>query len=171
MTRKAISRRQFLTTAAGTSAVVVGFPYVVPSSVLAQATAPSNKITMGCIGVGSQGAGNMNGFLNKGDARVLAVCDVDARHRNRAKRRVDGKYNNSDCTAYSDFRELIARDDIDALSLALPDHWHFIPVVMGARAGKDFFGEKPLARTIHEGCVMRDTVNRYGRIWQIIPHR
>jgi predicted dehydrogenase len=108
----------------------------------------------------------MNGFLNKGDARVLAVCDVDKGHREGAKRRVDEKYGNSDCAAYHDFRELIARDDIDALSLAVPDHWHSIPVIMAARAGKDMYGEKPLARTIAEGKRMVEAVHRYDRIWQ-----
>ncbi len=161
MTKRRVSRRQFLGTAAG----AVAFPYIVPSSVFG-AGAPSGRITMGCIGVGSQGSGNMNGFLNKGDARVLAVCDVDKGHREGAKRRVDEKYGNSDCAAYHDFRELIARDDIDALSLAVPDHWHSIPVIMAARAGKDMYGEKPLARTIAEGKRMVEAVHRYDRIWQ-----
>ncbi|MDY0355413.1 MAG: Gfo/Idh/MocA family oxidoreductase [Sedimentisphaerales bacterium] len=161
MTKRGVSRRRFLGTAAG----AVAFPYIVPSSVFG-AGAPSGKITMGCIGVGSQGSGNMNGFLNKGDARVLAVCDVDKGHRDGAKKRVDEKYGNSDCAAYHDFRELIARDDIDALSLAVPDHWHSIPVIMAARAGKDMYGEKPLARTIAEGKRMVEAVHRYDRIWQ-----
>ena len=168
MTRNNISRRRFLRNAAGVSATVVGFPYIVRSTALGAdgAVAPSERITLGCIGVGSQGSGNMRGFLNKKMAQVVAVCDVDKNHANQAKATVDKKYGNSDCATYSDFRELIARDDIDALSLAMPDHWHSIPVLAGARAGKDMYSEKPLARTIHEAKVMRDTVNRYGRIWQ-----
>jgi predicted dehydrogenase len=166
--KKDIDRRQFLKSATGITAGAIAFPYIVSSSALGNAgsAAPSSRITIGCIGVGSQGSGNMNNFLGKKDAQVVAVCDVDKNHRDKAKETVDGKYKNQDCRTYHDFRELIARDDIDALSLALPDHWHSIPVVMGARAGKDMYGEKPLARTISEGKVMRDTVNRYGRIWQ-----
>ncbi len=168
MTRTNQSRRRFLRNAAGVSAGIVGFPYIIRSTALGAdgAVAPSERIIMGCIGVGSQGTGNMRGFLDKKMAQVVAVCDVDQGHRDGAKKLVDEKYGNADCKAYVDFRELIARGDIDALSLALPDHWHSIPVVMGARAGKDMYGEKPLARTIHEGEVMRDTMNRYGRIWQ-----
>ncbi len=168
MTRSNISRRRFLANAAGVSAGLVGFPYIIRSTALGAdgAVAASERITIGCIGVGSQGSGNMNGFLGKKDARVVAVCDVDKRNLNGAKSAVDKRYGNSDCATYSDFRELIARADIDALSLAMPDHWHSIPVVTGALAGKDMYGEKPLARTIHEAKVMRDTMNRYGRIWQ-----
>ncbi|MBN1359853.1 MAG: Gfo/Idh/MocA family oxidoreductase [Sedimentisphaerales bacterium] len=162
---KKIDRRAFLKTATGAAASVVVFPYVVLSSVLG-AEAPSNKITLGCIGVGSQGTSNMNGFLSKSDARVVAVCDVDRRRLAQAKRTVDEKYGNRDCATYHDFRELIARSDIDALSLAVPDHWHAIPVIAGARAGKDMYGEKPLARTIHEGKLMVEAVERYNRIWQ-----
>jgi len=163
-----MSRRRFLGNVAGVSAAAVGFPHIISSSALGAdgAVAPSERIVMGCIGVGSQGTGNMRGFLGKKDAQVVAVCDVDRGHRDSAKRLVDRAYKNMDCQTYADFRELIARADIDALSLAMPDHWHSIPVVMAAQAGKDMYGEKPLARTIHEAKVMRDTVNRYGRIWQ-----
>jgi predicted dehydrogenase len=121
---------------------------------------------MGCIGVGSQGGGNMRGFLGKKEVQVVAVCDVDKGHRDKAKKTVDDRYKNNDCKAYLDFREVVERKDIDALSLGLPDQWHSIPAVMGARAGKDIFGEKPLARTIREGRAICDAVHRYGRVWQ-----
>ena len=168
MKGKNLNRRDFLTGAAGAAVAAVGFPYFVPASALGQVgtTAPSNRIVMGCIGMGGQGTGNMQGFLGKNEVQVVAICDVDKRNRDKAKKIVDGKYNNSDCKAYLDFREVIERQDIDALSLATPDHWHSIPVIMGARSGKDMYGEKPLARTIREGRAMVEAVTRYGRIWQ-----
>ncbi|UCC99781.1 MAG: Gfo/Idh/MocA family oxidoreductase, partial [Phycisphaerales bacterium] len=166
--RKDITRRRFLKNATGIAAGAFVFPYVVSPSALgnAGAVAASNRIVMGCIGVGSQGSGNMRGFLGKKQVQIVAVCDVDKRNRDRAKGRVDERYSNSDCRTYHDFRDVIERKDIDALSLALPDHWHSIPVVMAARAGKDMYGEKPLARTIREGRAMVDAVHRYGRVWQ-----
>jgi len=121
---------------------------------------------MGCIGMGGQGTGNMRGFLGKREIQVVAVCDVEKKHRERAKKFVDDKYGNSDCKMCLDFREVVERKDIDALSLAMPDQWHSIPAIMGARSGKDIFAEKPLARTIREGRAMCDAVHRYGRIWQ-----
>ncbi len=169
--RKHISRRQFLSEAAALTAAAAAFPYVVSSSALGAGggVAASERIVMGCIGVGSQGTGNMRSFLGKRDVQIVAVCDVDRDHRDKARQLVDQKYGSSPqagCKTYKDFRQLIARDDIDALSLALPDQWHSIPVIMGARAGKDMYGEKPLARTIREGRAMVEAVQRYGRIWQ-----
>jgi predicted dehydrogenase len=165
---KEMNRRRFLKNITGMTAGAIAFPYVVSSSALGNAgnVAASNRIVMGCIGVGSQGTGNMRGFLGKKQVQVVAVCDVDKRNRDRAKKTVDDRYGNSDCRTYLDFRDVIEREDIDALSLAMPDHWHSIPVFMAARAGKDMYGEKPLARTIREGRAMVDAVNRYGRIWQ-----
>jgi len=168
MAKKTISRRQFLKGATVAAAGVAGFPYFVPSSALGRAgnVAASNRIVMGCIGMGGMGSGNMGGFLGKKEVQVVAVCDVDAGRRNRARDRVNKKYGNQDCVAYSDFREEIERKDIDALSLALPDQWHSIPAVMGARSGKDMYAEKPLARTIREGRAICDAVHRYSRVWQ-----
>ncbi|MHC4624972.1 MAG: twin-arginine translocation signal domain-containing protein, partial [Planctomycetota bacterium] len=103
-----INRRGFLRTAAGTAAAAIGFPYLIPSSALGKAgtVAPSNRIAMGAIGVGSMGSGDMRGFLRKEQVRMVAVCDVDKKYRDRAKTNVDEKYGNSDCKTYLDFREL-----------------------------------------------------------------
>jgi predicted dehydrogenase len=168
MKKREINRRLFLKNAAVAAASMASFPFFVRPSALGKAgsVAPSNRIVMGCIGVGSQGSGNMGGFLGKKEVQVVAVCDVDAKHRNRARDRVNKKYGNQDCVAYLDFREVTERKDIDALSMAMPDHWHSIPCIMGARAGKDIYGEKPLARTIREGRAICDAVHRYGRVWQ-----
>jgi predicted dehydrogenase len=165
---KDITRRRFLQRATGVATVTVAFPYIIPSSALGNAgsVAPSNRIAVGCIGMGGMGTGDMRGFLGKEEVQVVAVCDVDKSHRDKAKEIVDEKYQNGDCKTYLDFREVIERKDIDALSIALPDHWHSIPAVMGARAGKDIHGQKPLARTIREGRAVCDAVQRYGIIWQ-----
>jgi len=126
---------------------------------------------MGCIGVGGwrpggQGTADMQGFLDRDGVQVIAVCDVDTVHRNRARDIVNEKYGNKDCSTYNDFRELFARDDIDAVSIVLPVHWHAIPAVIAARAGKDIFSQKPLAYSIAEGRAICDAVKRYGVVWQ-----
>jgi len=163
-----ISRRGFLKKAGGIGIAALGFPYIIPSSALgkAGAVAPSNRIVMGAIGVGDMGTGDMQGFLSKSEVQMVAVCDVDQRHRNRAKRIVDRKYENNDCKAYLDYRELLARGDLDAVCSALPDHWHGIVYVAAAKAGVDIYGQKPLARTIREGRAICNAVKRYGTIWQ-----
>jgi predicted dehydrogenase len=166
--RAGISRRQFLKKATGTAAGAMVLPYFVPSSVLGGASSvlPSNRVTMGCIGVGWQGGINMESFLGQEDCRILAVCDVDKNHLQDAVNSVNGHYKNKDCAAYSDFRELLARDDIDAVSIGLPDHWHAVPAVAAAKSGKDIFGEKPLSHNLNEGRAMCEAVKRYDRIWQ-----
>lgn len=153
---------------AGVGAGIVAFPSIVPSSAQGEAggVAPSSRIVMGCIGMGSMGVADMQGFLGKQEVQVVAVCDVDKAQRDKAKTIVDEKYKNPDCKTYLDFRDVIERTDIDALSIALPDHWHSIPAVMGAAAGKDIHAQKPLARTIREGRAICDAVRRYGIVWQ-----
>lgn len=165
---KSVNRRQFLKRATGVAAGVVAFPYVISSSALGKAgtIAPSNRITMGCIGVGSQGTSDMRGFLGRDVVQIVAVCDVDGSHRNRACSMVNEKYGNNDCAGYNDFRELLARDDIDAVMIALPDHWHAIAAIVAARAGKDIHAQKPFAYTISEGRAICDAVKRYGVVWQ-----
>lgn len=160
-----MNRRQFLKT--GFSAAFVA-PYFIPSSVLGRngAVAPGNRITIGCIGVGGMGTANLKSFLTKPNAQVLAVCDVDTQHRNRARDLVNEAYGNTDCAAYNDFRELLERKDIDAVMIATPDQWHGIMGVAAARARKDIYAEKPLAYTISEGRAIVEAVQRYGVIWQ-----
>jgi len=160
-----ITRRSFLKGTAAIGGAAIGLPAIVPSSVFG-ANAPSNRIVMGAIGVGSQGTGDMQGFLGKPEVQMVAVCDIDKGHLDNAKKIVDDRYGNKDCTAYHDFRELIGRGDLDAVQLAMPDHWHAIPAIAAARAGLDIHGQKPLARSIREGRAMCDAVHRYGRVWQ-----
>jgi predicted dehydrogenase len=163
-----MNRRRFVKFTGTAFAAAVGFPAIIPSNVFAKKGkhAPNNLITVGCIGVGGMGMGNLRGFLEKEEARVVAVCDVDRSHRSRAKDAVNKTYGNNDCVSYNDYRELLARDDIDTIMHATPDQWHAIVCVEAARLGKDIYGEKPLAYTISEGRAIVDAVERYGRIWQ-----
>jgi len=162
------NRRGFLKKAASAAAGAMAIPYIVPSSVFGAdgTVAPSNKLLVGVIGVGGQGTWDMRGFLDRPEALVAAVCDVDVKHQKLAKAEVDNKYGNNDVKMYNDFRDVIARSDIDIIATAVPDHWHSIPAIMAAQAGKDIHGQKPLARTIKEGRAICDAVKRYGRIWQ-----
>ncbi len=162
------NRRGFMKRAAGTAVAAVTFPYLIPSSALGKAgtIAPSNRIVIGGIGVGSMGTGDLNSFLGHEGIQVVAVCDVDKNHRDNAKRIVDQKQGSSDCATYLDFREIIGRGDMDAVFTALPDQWHSVVAVEAARAGLDIHGQKPLARTIAEGRAICDAVDRYGVIWQ-----
>lgn len=163
-----LSRRRFLKEAGVATAGFIGFPYVIRSSALGLAgtIAPSNRIIVGCIGTGWQGGANLGAFLAEADAHVTAVCDIDSRHLEEAKNRVNGHNQNTDCKPYTDFRDLLADPGIDAVMLALPDHWHGIIAAAAARAGKDIYGEKPLTHTLREGRILCDTVQRFGTIWQ-----
>ncbi len=163
-----ISRRQFLRCSAGAAAAAVGVPYFLPSSSLGGAgkVAPSEQITMGGIGIGGMGTHDLKNLLEQSDVRVLAVCDVDTERRHRARDLVNGKYNNSDCAAHNDFYEVLARDDIDALMIATPDHWHALIAIAAAKAGKDMYCEKPISLTIAEGRAVADTMKRYGIVYQ-----
>lgn len=190
MKNKSINRRQFLKKASCAAVGAIGFPYIVSSSVLGKAgnISPSNRITLGCIGMGGQGTYDMTGFLWHSDVQVVAVCDVNKESSNYdafyqfegttagrepARERVESHYAKQKpagtykgCDTYADFRELLARDDIDAILIAVPDQWHAITAVMAARAGKDVYAEKPLAYTIAEGRAICDAVKRYGMVWQ-----
>lgn len=167
MTKK-INRRRFLAKTASAAVGTIAFPYIVSSSALGKdkSVAPSNRIVMGCIGVGWQGTTNLHGFLSKKDCRVVAVCDVDSNHLRSTVNLINEKYGNQDCAGYNNFRELLARSDIDAVSIALPDHWHAVAAIDAAKSGKDIYGEKPLSHSLAEGRAICDAVKRYGRVWQ-----
>lgn len=164
-----ISRRRLLKKAAGLCCGAVAFPYVVRSAALGKAGSvpPGRRITIGMIGVGGHGtAVNLRGFLAQPDAQVLAVCDVDKRRCERGREIVNSKYGNKDCSAYSDFREVLNREDIDAVMISTPDHWHVPISLAAARKGKDICCEKPTL-TISEGRILSETIDRYGRIFQM----
>ena len=159
------TRRAFLKRATVIAGGMAGFPYIVPSFAMGQ-VAPSNRITLGFIGVGDHGvAVNLNNFLANSDVQVLAVCDVDTSRRNKARDIVNQKSGNNDCAAYNDFREIISRDDIDAVMISTPDHWHVPIAIAAAKAGKDVECEKPTL-TVQEGRVLVDSMKRYGRVFQ-----
>jgi predicted dehydrogenase len=132
---------------------------------LGGAVPPSDRVTVACIGAGWMGLNNVNSFLDEPGAQVVALCDIDREHLDQAQEAVVKKYGRP-CDAYHNFEDVLARPDIDAVMLALPDHWHGVASVAAARAGKDIYGEKPLARFFAEGQAIVRAVERYGRVWQ-----
>ena len=172
MSKRSISRRRFLRQAVGAAVGAASLPAIVPSSVFGM-LAPSERITLGFIGVGKQGTYLLRAFLNEPGTQVLAVCDVDALKLKRARELTDQYYSEQSaaggakaCKPYRDFRQLLARDDIDAVVIATPDHWHSILVIEAVRAGKDIYCEKPLCQTITEARAMVHEVRRHGRVFQ-----
>ena len=171
VTKNKMNRRQFIQRAVGTTTAAVAFPYLVPASALGGA-APSERITLGFIGTGKQSKHLMKSFLNSPGTHVLAACDVDKLKLARGKKIVEDHYAGKNggsykgCDTYSDFRALLARDDIDAVVIATPDHWHAITVIQSAQAGKDIYCEKPLSQTIAEARAMVHAIRRYGRVFQ-----
>ena len=162
------SRRSFLksTLAAGVA------PLFLPSRLWSAETKPNGRINVGIIGCGIQSRGLMGGFLAKAEVQVVAVCDVDTTRREAHQKTVQEHYakqagsDYKGCAAFNDFRELLARKDIDAVVIATPDHWHAIIAIAAAAAGKDIYCEKPLTNTIHEARALVDAVRRHGRVFQ-----
>src|SRR5881409_2878479 len=156
-TNRKFSRRSFIKTS---GAAVASAPFLLPSHVWAAETKPNDRLTLGFIGMGTQGRGLMSGFLDKKETQTVAVCDVDTNRREHAKKMVEDKYAKQvgteykGCATYRDFRELIARKDIDAVVIATPDHWHALIATAAARAGKDIYCEKPLCESIREARAM-----------------
>ena len=160
------TRRAFLRSAVQTGTAFSLF-HAIPASALGRGghVAPSNRIVLGCIGMGGQGSSNMRAFLGQPDTQIVAVCDVDKSHLATAKADVEKHYSGT-CSAYTDFRELCARKDIDAVSMATPDHWHAVTAITALKSGKDVYGEKPLSHCLAEGRSIVETQKRYARVWQ-----
>ena len=160
------SRRQFLRTSAASAAAAVAAPYVLTSDALGapDRAAASDRIVMAIIGAGGQGSSDMGNMLGSKDTQYVAACDVRKNALRGAKGRIDGKYGNKDCKTYNDFREVLARDDIDAINCGTPDHWHAIISITACRSGKDVYCQKPLTLTIAEGRAMVNAARRYGRV-------
>jgi predicted dehydrogenase len=160
-------RRDFLKSLAAPAAAA-GFPAIVKASALGLngAVAPSDRVTLATIGVGWMGGEHVPMFLKLPEVHYIAVCDVDDAHARENKAVIDKQYGNTDCAAYRSFEELLSRKDIDAVSIAVPDHWHAIVAYSAARAGKDIYCEKPLAHNFAEGRAAADASVKYNRIWQ-----
>lgn len=181
-----VSRRHFLRqTARATAAVAAAsLPTFIPATALGRSgvRAPSDRIHMGFIGLGGQGSGHLlggawtyvpGGYVARPDVQVVAVCDVRRERRDNAHQRSNemyarkfGQATYDGVQAYNDFREVLARPDIDAVLLALPYHWAAPMATLAARAGKDVYCEKPIAITPNEGRNLVETCERYGRIYQ-----
>jgi predicted dehydrogenase len=167
MTNNRFSRRRFLKASAAAAAA----PLILPNSIWAAEVKPSERITLGCIGLGTQGRGLMQGFLRAPNTQVLAVCDVDTTRREFAKKFVEEDYAKQKvtykgCDAYNDFRQLLDRKDIDAVVIATPDHWHALIAIAAANAKKDIYCEKPLCESIHEARAMVNAVRKNKRVFQ-----
>ena len=148
-------------------------PLVVPGTVFGddQRAAPGDRLTVAFIGTGKMAHNyHLKTLLGYADVQAVAVCDVDTTRREHAKKTVEDRYGKDrpyrGCAAYNDFRDVIARDDVDAVIIATPDHWHTIPVIEACKAGKDVYCEKPLTLTIHEAKICIDAVRRHDRVFQ-----
>jgi len=159
-----LSRRQFLSRVTATAAV----PLIVPGSVLGLrgAVPPSNRIVFGAIGVGNRARDTFPTFLAFPEIQFVAVSDCRTDRLKSAKEIVDRRYGNPDCQAYPDFRDLLARQEIDAVTIATGNRWHGLGSIYAARAGKDIYCEKPVTLTIGEGRTLVETCKRFGTIYQ-----
>ena len=163
-----LSRRDFLRGTAGAALVAGLFPNIVPGSVLGAngVVSPGNRVVVGVIGCGPQGLGDMGNFLKCDGCQVVAVCDVKEEQAEKARGMVNERYGNQGCRVYQDFREMVARKDIDACLIATPDHWHVLAALAAVNSGKDVYVEKPLGLSLAEDRALRAAVHRKKRVFQ-----
>ncbi|HEY0073893.1 MAG TPA: Gfo/Idh/MocA family oxidoreductase [Abditibacteriaceae bacterium] len=162
--KTATTRRHFLKGAA----TILATPYIITSNALGQNGIPpaSERLTTGHIGIGGMGGGHYGGALGDKRLQVLGACDARGDRLEEALAKARQTYGNDDTKGYQDYRELLARPDIDAVFIATPDHWHTLIACEAAAAGKDIYCEKPLTLTIREAQILRETVRRYGTVFQ-----
>ena len=158
-----MKRRDFLKAATAVTA-----PLVIPRHVLSAPGQPgaNDRIHLAGIGIGGRGSGVLGEFLSQPDVRCVAVCDARADRRTRTKNMVDTRYGNKDCVEYRDFRELLARDDLDAVLITTGSNNHAMLSIYAARAGKDVYCEKPCTKTIAESLALAETFRRTARVYQ-----
>ncbi len=163
MKKMTVSRRSFLKAMGAT----IALPNIITSSALGAGGRPpaSERIVMAGIGMGGQGSGDLGEFMGDPRIQVVAVCDVKNQNLDGIKNAVNGQYNNQDCKGYVDYREVIARPDIDLILCATPDHWHAQITIDAMKRGKDIYCEKPLTLAIGEGRKMVETARRFGRVF------
>jgi predicted dehydrogenase len=160
-----LSRREFLADAVAAAAA----PFIVRASAMgaSELPSPSNRVSVASIGVNNMGGQHLGTLLGTPAARLVAVCDVDAQVRAAALARAERKYGpQGGCTGHNDFREVLDRPDVDAVVIAVPDHWHAPLSLAALRAGKDVYCEKPMTLTISQGRAMIEAVRRTGRVFQ-----
>jgi len=164
------TRRNFLKS---TSAVAAAAPFILPSHIWSADVKPNDRITMGFIGMGKQNQYLLRHFMNLKGTQAVAVCDVDTTRRQDARKRVEGFYADKNdaasfrgCEDYNDYQKLLARDDIDAVCIATPDHWHALMTIDAAKAKKDIYCEKPLCQSIREARRMVNAVRFNKRVFQ-----
>jgi len=162
-----LSRRSFLKVT-GAAGAAIAFPTFIPASALGRdgRPAPSERITLGVVGWGMQGPNNTDEFMKLNDVQVVASCNIDKGHLKESVHTINGHYKKKVVKTYHDYRKMMARDEIDAVMIAVPDHWHELVSVEAARNRKDIYGEKPLAKTIAEQQRIVAAVRENGRIWQ-----
>ncbi len=163
-----LNRRRFLKTAAAATSTAILAPTIIPSSALGLggAVAPSERIVVGGIGIGRRGTYDLGCFLEQPDVQFAAVCDIKQKQRVAIKKIADSKYGNQNCAMYRDFRELLDRDDIDAMLIATGPNWHATAAMYTAKAGKDMYCEKPVTKNIEQSLILADTMRRTGRVFQ-----
>lgn len=163
-----VTRRRFLGSAVSAAGAAAMAPMIIPSSALGRdgAVAPSERIVLGGIGIGRRGTYDLGCFLDQKDVQCVAICDIKASQRQKVKKLVDERNGNEKCVTYRDFRDLLDRQDIDAVLIATGPNWHATAAMITAKAGKDLYCEKPVTKNIEQSLILADTMRRTARVFQ-----